>query len=81
MLIITSHDFFLRLLLLIKCTLSLPQAFLNNTELKIFGRYRESNSGPLACIARERERIHLILIMFMQQYEPSFPDVIIISSK
>ncbi len=41
------HNFFLSLLLLIRCILSLSQAFLNNTELKIFGRHRESNPGPL----------------------------------
>ncbi len=29
----------------IRCILSLSQAFLNNTELKIFGRHRESNPG------------------------------------
>ncbi len=32
------NNFFLSLLLLIRCILSLSQAFLNNTELKIFGR-------------------------------------------
>ena len=31
----------------IRCILSPSQAFLNNTELKIFGRHRESNPGPL----------------------------------
>ncbi len=36
---ILVHNFFLSLLLLIRCILSLSQAFLkkNNTELKIFG--------------------------------------------
>ncbi len=49
-------------ILLIRCILSLSQAFLNNTELKIFGHHRESNPGLLvyrkkAC---ERERIYLM---------------------
>ncbi len=49
-------------ILFIRCILSLSQAFLNNTELKIFGRHRESNPGPLvyrkkAC---ERERMYLM---------------------
>ncbi len=40
--------FFVSLLLHIRCIPSLSQAFLNNTELKIFGHYRESNTGSLA---------------------------------
>ncbi len=38
----------LRKLLSIRCILSLSQAFLNNTELKIFGCHLELNPGPLA---------------------------------
>ncbi len=43
--IIIIHYFFLSLLVLIRCILSLSQAFLNNTELKIFGHHRELNPG------------------------------------
>ena len=45
------HNFFLSLLLLIRCILSLSQAFLNNTELKIFGCHRESNTKRSATAA------------------------------
>ena len=45
--VLSLHNFFLSLVLLIRCILSLSQAFLNNTELKIFGRHQESNPGPL----------------------------------
>ncbi len=45
---LSLHNFFLSLLLLIRCILSLSQAFKNNTELTIFGRHRELNLGPLA---------------------------------
>ncbi len=40
---IVLHNFFLSLLLLIKCILSLHRFF----RLKIFGRHQESNPGPL----------------------------------
>ncbi len=61
--------------LVIRCILSLSQAFLNNKELKIFGRHRESNPGQFGFDSRwrpnifnsvlfkkacERERIYLI---------------------
>ncbi len=45
---ILFHNFFLSLLLLIRCVLSLVQAFvfLNNTEFKIFGRQAVRSSIP-----------------------------------
>ncbi len=45
---LTNNNLFLSLLLLIRCILSLSQAFLNNIKLKIFGHHQESNQGPLA---------------------------------
>ncbi len=54
-------------LILIRCILSLSQAFLNNAEFKISGRHWESNPGllaqctralPLSKKACEREREH-----------------------
>ncbi len=37
------HNFFFQKYLVIRCILSLSQAFLKNTELKIFGRHQKSN--------------------------------------
>ncbi len=41
--------------LIIRCIVSLSQAFLNNTELKMFGRHGKPNIFLKAC-ERERKR-------------------------
>ncbi len=58
--IIIKNNFFLSLLLLNRCIVSLSQTFLNNTELKIFGRHQESNTGPA-------ERISALSLSYSNQ--------------